>query len=205
MTEKQEGILIVDDEESIRRLLNQKLSGEGYQCQEAGNAEQALEVLTKSSIALVLLDIKMQGKLGTELLPEIKAKYPETAVIMATAIADTRVAIQCMKQGAYDYLIKPFDLDDVLLSVSRALEKRRLEFEREALIKELQEALANIKTLSGLLPICAWCKKIRDDKEYWEDVEAYISAHTQAEFTHSICPDCEKKYFPEVNQSMETP
>ncbi len=147
----------------------------------------------------------MPGKSGVELLTEIKVGYPDTAVVMATATTDTNIAIQCMKQGAYDYIVKPFNLDDVLLSVSRALEKRRLELEREALIKELQEALTNIKTLSGLLPICAWCKKIRDDKEYWEDVEAYISAHTQAEFTHSICPDCEKKYFPEVNQSAETP
>ncbi len=127
MMPKQESILIVDDEEGIRRLLNQKLSDEGYQCQEASNAEQALEVLTKSSIALVLLDIKMPGKLGTELLPEIRADYPETAVIMATAVADTRVAIQCMKQGAYDFLIKPFSLDDVALTVHAALRKRELE------------------------------------------------------------------------------
>ena len=127
MTEKQESILIVDDEEGIRRLLNQKLSGEGYQCQEAGNAEQALEKLKNNPVGLVILDVKMPGKLGTELLPEIKANYPETAVIMATAVADTRLAIQCMKQGAYDFLIKPFTLDEVALSVHAALRKRELE------------------------------------------------------------------------------
>ena len=127
MTEKQESILIVDDEEPIRRLLNQKLSGEGYQCQEAGNAEQALEKLKEKPVHLVILDVRMPGKLGTELLPEIKADYPETAVIMATAVADTRVAVQCMKQGAYDFLIKPFSLDEVALSVHAALRKRALE------------------------------------------------------------------------------
>jgi len=129
MTTKQERILIVDDEEAIRRLLHQKLSTEGYRCEEAGNADQALDELKSSPIALVILDIKMPGKSGIELLPEIKASYPDTAVIMATAIADTSIAIQCMKEGAYDYITKPFNLDEVVLSVDRALEKRRLELE----------------------------------------------------------------------------
>ena len=117
MTEKQEGIPIVDDEEAIRRLLHQKLSSEGYQCQQAGNAEQALNKLRNNAIDLVILDIRMPGKSGIELLPEIKASYPDTAVVMATATTDTNIAIQCMKQGAYDYITKPFNLDEVILSV----------------------------------------------------------------------------------------
>ena len=67
--------------------------------------------------------------------------------------------------------------------------------ERERLIQELQETLAKVNTLSGLLPICAWCKKLRDDKGYWKSVEEYISAHTGAEFTHGMCPECQNKYF----------
>ena len=129
MTNKQERILIVDDEEMVRRLLHQKLSSEGYQCQEAASADQALDELKRNSIGLVLLDIKMPGKSGVELLPAIKANYPDTAVIMATAITDTDTAIQCMRQGAYDYLTKPFNLDEVVLNVNRALENRRLELE----------------------------------------------------------------------------
>ena len=74
-------------------------------------------------------------------------------------------------------------------------ERRKLEEQREQLIKELQESLAKVKTLSGLLPMCAWCRKLRDDKGYWLNVEQYISTHTLAEFTHGICPECEKKYF----------
>jgi len=69
--------------------------------------------------------------------------------------------------------------------------------EREAMIAELQEALANVRTLSGLIPICASCKKIRDDKGYWQQVEAYISAHSDAVFTHGLCPECAAKLFPE--------
>ncbi len=137
MVSKQERILIVDDEVTIRRLLCQKLSREGYQCQEADGAEQALDKLRSNSIELVILDIKMPGKSGTELLPEIQASYPDTAVIMATAVTDINIAIQCMKQGADDFITKPFNLDEVVLSVSRVLEKRRLELK----IREYQQYL----------------------------------------------------------------
>jgi putative two-component system response regulator len=139
MTRKQGVILIVDDEEMIRRLLNQRLSAEGYHCQQAANAGQALEKLRGGSIELVILDIKMPGKSGVELLPEIKAKYPDTAVIMATAISDASTAINCMKDGAYDYITKPFNLDEVGLSVGRALEKRRLELENRDYQQHLEQ------------------------------------------------------------------
>lgn len=139
MTEKQGSILIVDDEASIRKLLRQKLSGEGYQCQEAGNAEQALDKLQSNLVDLVILDIKMPSKSGIELLPEIKASYPDTAVVMATATIDMNVAIQCLKQGAYDYITKPFNLDDVMLLVRRAVEKRELLLENERHRLELEK------------------------------------------------------------------
>jgi len=122
-------ILVVDDEAMVRRLLCQKLSREGYQCQEADGASQALAKLKNSQIELVILDIKMPGKSGMDLLPEIKADYPDTAVIMATALNDADIVTRCMKQGAYDYICKPFDLAEVLLSVKGVLDKRRLELE----------------------------------------------------------------------------
>jgi len=137
MPDQQETLLIVDDEDAIRRLLCQKLSREGYQCEEADAAEQVLNTLATSPIALVILDIKMPGKSGIELLPEIKSGYPDTAVIMATAITDINVAIQCLKQGADDYICKPFNLEEVTLSVQRALEKRHLKLE----IREYQQFL----------------------------------------------------------------
>jgi hypothetical protein len=85
-----------------------------------------------------------------------------------------------------------------LLGIFRDVtEYKRAEEEREKLIHELQDALGKIKTLSGLLPICASCKKIRDDKGYWNQIEAYIGDHSEAEFTHSICPECMKKLYPD--------
>jgi len=175
MIEKQATILIVDDEEVIRRLLHQKLSSEGYQCQEAGNADQALNKLKSNPMELVILDIKMPGKSGTELLPEIKVRYPDTAVIMATAITDTSTAIQCMKQGAYDYITKPFNLDEVVLSVDRALEKRRLELENRDYQQHLEqkvEAQARKIRASFLSAITALAYAL-------EAKDKYTSGHSQ--------------------------
>jgi putative two-component system response regulator len=139
MTAKKGVILLVDDEEVIKRLLSQRLTQEGYRCKQAANADEALEKLKADSIELVILDIRMPGKSGVELLPEIKAKYPDTAVIMATAVDDTSTAISCMRAGAYDYLNKPFNLDEVSFSVRRALEKRRLELENRDYQQNLEQ------------------------------------------------------------------
>jgi hypothetical protein len=77
------------------------------------------------------------------------------------------------------------------------------EQERERLIKELQDALAEVRTLSGFLPICSSCKKIRDDTGYWNQIEAYISKHTQADFSHSLCPKCAKKLYPDLEIKLD--
>lgn len=124
-----ETLLVVDDEDAVRRVLYLKLSREGYKCEEANSAEQTLRALEAVPVALVLLDIKMPGKSGIELLPEVKEAYPDTAVIMATAVDDIDVAVQCLKLGADDYICKPFNLDELSLAVQRALEKRRLQLE----------------------------------------------------------------------------
>jgi len=137
MADNRAKILVVDDEAMVRKLLCQRLSRGGYECDEANGAEQALEKLKASPADVVILDIKMPGKSGMELLPEIKATYPDTAVMMATALNDINISIQCMKEGAYDYVCKPFNLTEVVLSVEGVLEKKRLERE----IKQYQQYL----------------------------------------------------------------
>jgi putative two-component system response regulator len=134
---RQEKILVVDDVVSVRRQLCRKLLKEGYRCEEADSASQTLQSLGDNPAELVLLDIKIPGKSGIDLLPEIKSDYPETAVIMATAVDETGVIIDCMKKGADDYICKPFNLDNVVLSVQRTLEKRQLQIK----IREYQQHL----------------------------------------------------------------
>ena len=142
MTDKQESILIVDDEDTIRRILYKKLSGEGYRCHLATNGEQALDEMRKSTIGLVILDIKMPGKSGLELLPEIKTACPDTQVLMATATTDINAAVQCMKYGVYDYVTKPFNLDEIIFIVGRALDKRRLELENREYQHHLEDKVS---------------------------------------------------------------
>jgi len=141
---KIENILIVDDEDSIRRVLNNKLSGEGYKCILATNLEQALDEIRKSTVGLVILNIKMPGKSGIELLPEINTANPETQVLMATAITDKGIAVRCMKYGAYDYITKakPLNVDEIAFSVNRAPEKRRLELENREYQHHLEDKVA---------------------------------------------------------------
>ncbi|MFC2007722.1 HD domain-containing phosphohydrolase [Chloroflexota bacterium] len=129
MVTVKENVLIVDDEEIIRWVLRRKLTREGYQCEEAGDSEQAVSKLKTKPSELVVLDINMPGKPGSELLPEIRTDFPETAVIMASGVTDTKVIAQCIKDGAQDYIQKPFKLEEILLSVGRSLEKRRLELQ----------------------------------------------------------------------------
>jgi putative two-component system response regulator len=139
MNNKQSTILVVDDEPAVRRLLRQILSTRGYECREAENADEALVQLRDDSVGLVLLDIKMPGRSGVDLLPEIKADYPDTAIIIATAVSDTNIAIECMKHGAYDYVTKPYNIDQVIIAVGRALEKRKLEIENKDYQQHLEQ------------------------------------------------------------------
>ena len=150
-TSMRETLLLVDDEDTVRRVLYLKLSREGYVCEEANNAEQALHVLETIPIALAILDIKMPGKSGMELLPEIKEGYPDTAVIMATAVNDVNIAVQCVNLGADDYLCKPFNLDDVSLAVQRGLDTRRLQLElreyQQFLEEKVEEQMVEMRRL----------------------------------------------------------
>ncbi len=140
-----ETLVIVDDEEVVRRVLYLKLSREGYRCEEASDAGQTLRVLETTPVALVLLDIKMPDKSGIELLSEIKTGFPDVAIIMATAVNDINVAVECLKMGADDYICKPFNLDEVYLAIQRALEKRRLQLELRGYQQSLEERVEEQK------------------------------------------------------------
>src|SRR5690606_15081589 len=113
--------LVVEDEPLIRENLAEYLRQQEYQCETAGSGKEALQKLRKQSFDLVITDIRMPGFTGVELLREISHSYPDTAVIMITAVADLQTAVQSMKQGAYDYITKPFDLEKVMESVRSTL------------------------------------------------------------------------------------
>src|SRR4030042_4979021 len=121
-----EKILIVDDEKTVRRSLNKCLPRNGFSCDEAGNAREALENMEKQPADLVILDIMMPGMSGSDLLPQIKNSYPDTAIVMATAVVEPDTIINCMKNGAQDYITHPFHVNDVVANIRMVLKKRGL-------------------------------------------------------------------------------
>jgi putative two-component system response regulator len=127
MDKKKGQVLVVDDELYIQEILKSTLEEAGYGCVAVGSAEEALSALAAQEFDLAFSDIRMPGKQGTELLQEIKKTYPEIIVLMITALDSANMAIESMRLGAYDYIVKPFNLDQVLVSANRALDKRRLE------------------------------------------------------------------------------
>ena len=213
-------ILIVDDEPDIASTLSMLMTDEGYRVITATDGQEALKRFSSHPVDVVISDIRMPGVDGLSLLRRIKALDPEAAIIMMTGFASVENAVSAMKEnGAYDYLLKPIeDIDILLMSVSRALAHRRLKLENNALLGrltrktddlekkngELEEALRTIKVLQGILPICSGCRKIRDDKGYWQQLEQYIEEHADVMFSHGICEACARKIYGDEDWFDET-
>ena len=144
MVEERGRVLVVDDEESVRNLLQRTLEGAGFNVVTAANGQEAVETMSESEleISVVLLDIKMPGMSGLEVLKQVTIEHPLICVIMLTAVVDTTTAVEAMKLGAYDYVTKPFNPDDVVLAVQRGFERRMLWLENEKHRQRLQERLA---------------------------------------------------------------
>lgn len=124
-------VLIIDDEEPIRNILSYQLHKQGYVCESAKRGDEALQSILMKDFDIALLDIDMPGMSGLEVLSQLINLRPDISVVMVTAIQDTKIAVQAMKLGAYDYVIKPFNLDDLGLRVEKALERRRLVLENK--------------------------------------------------------------------------
>jgi PAS domain S-box-containing protein len=325
---EKETILIIDDDPNIRKTLCDILKAKGYDASAASNGTEGIEVLKRSPVHMVVIDLGLPDMPGLEVLSRMKAGYPFTEAIILTGNSSIDVAIEATNRGAFSFLLKPYDMEQLLLCIRRALEKqkigetlrkseeryrllaenahdtiwaidlsgrvtyispsvfrlrgytpeevmgqtlleaiapsseliarkemeellskaargepvetrmyelelihkdgriiwaevtvigmygasgrligiqgvshditerKRAEEERNKLIADLKDAFARIRTLSGLLPICSGCKKIRDDKGAWEHIEVYIRNHSEADFSHGICPECLNRLYP---------
>jgi putative two-component system response regulator len=145
MAPAKEKILIVDDEKTVRRSLNKCLTMSGFSCEEACNADEAMATLQKKPADLVILDITMPGTSGSDLLPRLKKSFPDTAVVMATAVVEPDIIVNCMKNGAHDYITKPFDVSQLVNNIQTVLDKRNLELhlkERRQVLEGKVEAQA---------------------------------------------------------------
>lgn len=199
MEDKKQTILIVDDEPGNIEILSETLGGD-YEILFAVSGKEALQIAIRHMPDMIILDIVMPVMSGYEVLQNLKQNpsLKEIPVVFITALDQEDQETRGLALGAVDYISKPFNPAIVKLRVRTQLE---LKLQRDILIQrneELQKTLLKVKTLSGLLPICASCKKIRNDQGYWTQLEYYISEHSEAEFTHGCCPECMKKLYPEI-------
>jgi len=160
----------------------------------------AIDYLAEHKVDVILLDLSLPDSKSQDTVTKMLEREKNTPVIVLTSLDDETTTIQALQNGAQDYLNKN-QVDSILLvrSIKYAIERFHNVREKERLIKELQEAIENIKTFSGLLPICANCKDIRTDDGYWIQVESYLKSHSDLNFTHSICPNCMKKLYPDFS------
>jgi response regulator RpfG family c-di-GMP phosphodiesterase len=175
MTNPKESVLLVDDEEAIRAILNKGLALRGFECEEAESGEQALERLERRPTELVIMDINMPGRPGSEILPVITERFPDTAVIMASGISEPKVIAECIQSGAQDYLTKPFRFEQVLQSVNGALDKRRVAVDIRHYFAELEKDAEN----DGTEPRKVFQGAIIDLINTLEAYDSYTSGHTQ--------------------------
>ena len=186
-------ILLIEDNAGQRKTLLDILHAKGSETFAAGDGAEGLAFLRDHSVNLVLTDLGLPDISGIDVLRKVKALYPAIQVIILTGSATFDSAVEATNLGAFSYLLKPYDIELLLLNIQRADEKRQTEEDRERLICELRAALAKVKLLEGIVPICMYCKKIRDDKVGWQPLEDYITEHSEALFSHGICPECEKR------------
>lgn len=203
-------VLYVEDEPVTRNTITAMLERQIRTVYQAGDGRAGLEVFKARNPEVVVTDIRMPVMSGLDMAREIRALAPRTHIIVTTAHNDTEFFLDAIDIGIDQYVLKPIDRDRLFAAITKSQEilglERTIKFkdaEQKRLIKELKQALASIKTLSGLIPICASCKKIRDDQGNWNQLEAYICDHSSAEFSHGICPDCAIKMYPNYLKKEE--
>lgn len=201
---KRQTVLIVDDAPENIRIIENLLKPDKI-IKAATHGEKALEIaMSDTPPDIILLDVEMPGMSGFEICRKLKgsSRTADIPIIFLTAKTDTDYIVKGFEHGAVDYVIKPFNAVELKARVQTHLNlKRAIDSEKELVVR-LREALAQVKQLSGILPICANCKKIRNDSGYWEQVESYIKDHSEAEFSHGLCPECIRKLYPELSEKI---
>ena len=208
-------ILIAEDDPTSRMILRSVLTKSGHHVVEAPDGDAAWDILRgPDAPRLAIVDWMMPGLDGLELVRRVR-QMPGSAdntksdgqgrpyLIMLTARDHKDDLIAGLDAGADDYLTKPFDPGELRARVAVGQRMVALEDGLVLKVRELSRALEEVKTLQGILPICSFCKKIRDDQGYWSQVEAYVTRHSGAQFSHSICPECMKKHYPELCRDEE--
>ena len=194
--------LVEDDAVSAGITLRMlKEAGLGGAVSAASTLAEAVAALLLDGEEVVLLDLNLPDSSGLDTVKAVCGKFPQLAVVVMTGTDDEALGLEALKHGAQDYLVKgQFDDRELKRVVRYAIERKSLLNEKEDLIKRLQEALLRVKQLTGLLPTCADCRRIRTPEGKWEQMETYISTHSEAVFSHGFCDACTAKRLKEIER-----
>ena len=203
MTEQYK-ILIVEDDTSVAAVLSARLEYFGYLVTGiAKTGPMALRQFSSYPPDLILMDILLEGDMnGLEVAEKISTES-DVPIIFLSCLSDQEIMGRAIETKPFAFLVKPYDTAELRFTIENTLIKYRALKEREKLIVKLEAAIQDVKKLSGLLPICSGCKKIRDSDGCWQHIESYIASHSEADFSHSICPDCTRRLYPEID--MDAP
>lgn len=204
-------VVIAEDDFLVSVEIERILKSKGYEIVgKASNGNEALELVHSQHPDVVVMDIKMPEVDGLEASRLVQESCP-TPVVVLTAHETDDFLEKASAAGVGAYLVKPPHPGELERGISIAMARhgdlmklRQLYLEIEAKNNELEKALEEIKTLRGIVPICSFCKKIRDDEGFWNQVEAYMSAHSEARFSHSVCPQCLEENYPEFADEILT-
>jgi phosphoserine phosphatase RsbU/P len=200
-------ILMAEDDPTSRHLLQRTLRKWGHEVVVARDGNEAWRALQETeSPPIAILDWMMPGIDGVEICRMVRQTptVPPVYIILLTAKGAKSDIVEGLVAGANDYITKPFDRAELQARVQVGVTVVELQQKLAARVIELEEALAHIKVLQGILPICSYCKHVRSDENYWQSVECYISEHSDAKFSHSICPNCYETVLKPQLQKMQT-
>ena len=199
-------IVIAEDDRVTARSLCGLTTSWGYEAAVASDGESALQLIAANDTPqIVLLDWMLPGAEGPEVCRRIRTlglKAPSYVILLTSKSASADV-VEGLDAGADEYLVKPFDVDELKARLNAGARILELQERLADQVRELEAAISNIRKLTGLLPICAYCKSIRDDSNYWHRVEEYVSEHTDVTFSHGICPKCLPKLEKEMDAEPE--
>jgi DNA-binding NtrC family response regulator len=180
-------VFLIEDNNDDAELVLRFLAGGRnvhFSVERAERLSSALDRLGGEKYDVILSDLELPDSRGLDTFVKVHAAYPDIPIVILTGLDDETGALEAVHQGAQEYLVKSQMNSRNLVRVIR------YSIERQNLLVQLEKSMKEIKTLRGLLPICAWCKNIRDDTGYWKKVEVYITELTGTFLTHGICPAC---------------
>jgi DNA-binding response OmpR family regulator len=197
-------VLIADDDPIARRFLERAVSRAGYEAVVVSAGDEAWRVLSaEDGPSVAVLDWMMPGLTGIEVCEKVRAaglRIPPYLIVL-TSRGATDDVVRALRAGADDHITKPFEIEELRARLAVGVRIVTLQRQLAGRILALEDALAHVQQLQGLIPICAWCRQVRSDGDFWEQVESYLARRSGLQFSHAICPTCRKRELEEYRES----